>query len=95
MTRLPAFGRSISIAYTFAVLGPALILYVNLNPLSSVNSTKFPLLTSTIKCGQQKIIKHTVIKKAIGISENNTSLINKNNLEIKNLFSKLGIFLIG
>ena len=26
MTRLPAFGRGISIAYTFAVLGPALIL---------------------------------------------------------------------
>ena len=26
MTRLPAFGRGISVAYTFAVLGPALIL---------------------------------------------------------------------
>ena len=26
MTRLPSFGRAISIAYTFAVLGPALIL---------------------------------------------------------------------
>ena len=27
--------------------------------------------------------------------ENNTSLIKRKNLEIKNLFSKLGIFLIG
>ena len=42
-------------------------------------------------CDEKKII----IKKAIGINENKTSLINKNNLEIKNLFSKLGIFLIG
>ena len=35
------------------------------------------------------------IKKVIGVNENNTSLIKKSNLEIKNLFSKLGIFLIG
>ncbi len=35
------------------------------------------------------------IKKVIGVNENQTSLINKSNLEIKNLFSKLGIFLIG
>ncbi len=35
------------------------------------------------------------IKKVIGISENKTSVINKNNLELKNFFSKLGIFLIG
>ena len=35
------------------------------------------------------------IKKVIGVNENNTSLIKRNNLEIKNLFSKLGIFLIG
>ena len=35
------------------------------------------------------------IKKVIGINENNISLIKKSNLEIKNLFSKLGIFLIG
>ena len=35
------------------------------------------------------------IKKAIGVNENNISLIKKNNLEIKNLFSKLGVFLIG
>ena len=35
------------------------------------------------------------IKKVIGVNENNTSFIKKNNLEIKNLFSKLGIFLIG
>ncbi|MDA9624978.1 methionine biosynthesis protein MetW [Candidatus Pelagibacter bacterium] len=35
------------------------------------------------------------IKKVIGINEDKTSLINKNNLELKNFFSKLGIFLIG
>ena len=35
------------------------------------------------------------IKKVIGVNENNISLIKKNNLEMKNLFSKLGIFLIG
>jgi len=35
------------------------------------------------------------IKKVIGINKNNTSLIKSSNLEIKNLFSKLGIFLIG
>ena len=35
------------------------------------------------------------IKKVIGLNENKTSLINKNNLELKNFFSKLGIFLIG
>jgi methionine biosynthesis protein MetW len=35
------------------------------------------------------------IKKVIGVNENNTSLIKSSNLEIKNLFSKLGIFLIG
>ena len=35
------------------------------------------------------------IKKVIGLNENNISLIKKRNLEIKNLFSKLGIFLIG
>jgi methionine biosynthesis protein MetW len=35
------------------------------------------------------------IKKVIGVNENNISLIKKSNLEIKNLFSKLGIFLIG
>ena len=35
------------------------------------------------------------IKKVIGVNENKTSLINKNNLELKNFFSKLGIFLIG
>ena len=35
------------------------------------------------------------IKKVIGINENNISLIKKSNLEMKNLFSKLGIFLIG
>jgi methionine biosynthesis protein MetW len=35
------------------------------------------------------------IKKVIGVNEDKTFLIKKNNLEIKNLFSKLGIFLIG
>ena len=35
------------------------------------------------------------IKKVIGVNENNISLIKRSNLEIKNLFSKLGIFLIG
>ena len=34
------------------------------------------------------------IKKVIGVNEDKTSLINKNNLELKNFFSKLGIFLI-
>ena len=42
-------------------------------------------------CDEKKII----IKKVVGVNENKTSLINKNNLEIKNLFSKVGIFLIG
>ncbi len=39
--------------------------------------------------------KNINIKKVIGVNEDQTSLINKSNLEIKNLFSKLGIFLIG
>jgi len=39
--------------------------------------------------------KNIKIKKVIGINEDKTSLIKKSNLEIKNLFSKLGIFLIG
>ena len=38
--------------------------------------------------------KQIKIKKVIGVNENKTSLIHKGNLEIKNLFSKLGIFLI-
>ena len=42
-------------------------------------------------CDEKKIN----IKKVIGVNENTTSLIKKGNLEIKNLFSKLGIFLIG
>ena len=33
--------------------------------------------------------------KIVGVNEDKTSLIKKSNLEIKNLFSKLGIFLIG
>ena len=39
--------------------------------------------------------KNIKIKTAIGINENKTSEIKKNNLEAKNFFSKLGIFLIG
>ena len=39
--------------------------------------------------------KNIVIKKVVGVNENKTSLIKKNNLEIKNLFSKVGIYLIG
>ena len=35
------------------------------------------------------------IKKVIGLNEGSTSLINRSNLELKNFFSKLGIFLIG
>ena len=42
-------------------------------------------------CEDQNIM----IKKVIGVNENKISLIKKNNLEMKNLFSKLGIFLIG
>jgi len=42
-------------------------------------------------CADQNI----EIKKVIGVNENNISLIKKSNLEMKNLFSKLGIFLIG
>ena len=42
-------------------------------------------------CDEQNI----KIKKAIGVNEDKISLIKKNNLEIKNLFSKLGIFLLG
>ena len=39
--------------------------------------------------------KNIEIKRAIGINENKTSEIKKGNLEVKNFFSKLGIFLIG
>ena len=39
--------------------------------------------------------KKIIIKKAVGVNENKTSIIKKSNLEIKNLFSKVGIFLIG
>ena len=42
-------------------------------------------------CEDQNI----TIKKVIGVNENKISLIKKNNLETKNLFSKLGVFLIG
>ena len=39
--------------------------------------------------------KNIKIKKAVGVNEDKTSEIRKSNLEIKNFFSKLGIFLIG
>ena len=42
-------------------------------------------------CESQNI----AIKKVIGVNEDKISLIKKSNLEIKNLFSKLGVFLIG
>ena len=42
-------------------------------------------------CDEKKIN----IKKAVGVNEDKTSIIKRTNLEIKNLFSKLGIFLIG
>ena len=38
--------------------------------------------------------KNIKIKRAVGVNENKTSEIKKSNLEIKNLFSKLGIFLL-
>ena len=41
-------------------------------------------------CDEKKIN----IKKVVGVNEDKTSIIKKNNLEIKNLFSKVGIFLI-
>ena len=39
--------------------------------------------------------QNLTIKKVIGVNEDKISLIKKSNLEMKNLFSKLGIFLIG
>ena len=39
--------------------------------------------------------KNIKITKAVGVNEDKTSEIKKSNLEIKNFFSKLGIFLIG
>ena len=41
-------------------------------------------------CDEKKIN----IKKVVGVNENKTSIIRRSNLEIKNLFSKVGIFLI-
>ena len=38
---------------------------------------------------QEKLLKN------VGVNEDKTSEIKKSNLEIKNFFSKLGIFLIG
>ena len=42
-------------------------------------------------CESQNI----AIKKVFGVNEDKISLIKKSNLEMKNLFSKLGVFLIG
>ena len=42
-------------------------------------------------CDEQNI----KIQKVVGVNEDKTSSIKKNNLEMKNFFSKLGIFLIG
>ena len=42
-------------------------------------------------CDEKKIN----IEKVVGVNEDKTSIIKKSNLEIKNLFSKVGIFLIG
>ena len=42
-------------------------------------------------CEEKKI----KIKKVIGINNDKTSPIKNSNLEIKNLFSEIGIFLIG
>ncbi len=39
--------------------------------------------------------KNIKINKAMGVNKDKTSEIKKSNLEIKNFFSKLGIFLIG
>ena len=39
--------------------------------------------------------KNIKVKKAVGVNENKISEIKKSNLEVKNFFSKLGIFLIG
>ena len=40
-------------------------------------------------------VQNIKIQKVIGVNEDKTSLIKKSNLEMKNFFSKLGIFLIG
>jgi methionine biosynthesis protein MetW len=39
--------------------------------------------------------KNIKIQKVVGVNKDKISMIKKNNLEIKNFFSKLGIFLIG
>ena len=39
--------------------------------------------------------KNIKIKTAVGVNEDKTSEIKKSNLEVKNFFSKLGIFLVG
>ena len=50
------------------------------------------LITTSCETEAEKNIK---IQKVIGVNEDKISLIKKNNLEMKNFFSKLGIFLIG
>jgi hypothetical protein len=39
--------------------------------------------------------KNIKIQKVFGVNKDKISMIKKSNLEIKNFFSKLGIFLIG
>ena len=63
-------------------------------PNSWYNTPNLPMCT--IKdlfnyCDEQNI----KIQKVVGVNEDKISLIKKSNLEIKNFFSKLGIFLIG
>jgi len=70
--------------------GSYLLLEIDNEP---VIEQKLQNLTTTIRnYFKEKNIK---IKKAIGVNEDKTSEIKKSNLEIKNFFSKLGIFLIG
>ena len=40
-------------------------------------------------------VKNIKMKKIVGINNNKTSLIHNNNISLKNLFSEIGIFLLG
>ena len=90
--------------YIFVSIGKFFNLFKELNICSYVPSKTLPnswydtpnLHMCSIKdlfhfC----IEKNIEIKRAIGINEDKTSEIKKSNLEIKNFYSKLGIFLIG
>ena len=63
-----------------------------LTHLSSQPTPSFSIIKDLFNFCDKKNIN---IKKVVGVNEDQTSLIKKSNLEIKNLFSKLGIFLIG